>query len=137
MSKASEKAAELGSLTLNDEQRAFVAGLPEEVAGRSESAGSLDSLELSDLEDELALWMEDHGVEEAWEVSPTLAGAGLDTTWLDGVAGRLPKGALSGVLGWLGATMSGDELLREIEGGSARIGTTYWNCRSSRWSGSA
>ena len=84
-----------------DEQRSFVAGLPEEVARRSETAGSLDSLERSDLEDELALWMEDRGVEEAWEVSPTLAGAGLDTAWLDGLAERVPEEALGGVLGWL------------------------------------
>ena len=119
--EASEKAAQLGGLALSEEQRAFVAGLPEEVAKRSETSGSLDSLDLSDLEDELALWMEDRGVEEAWEVSPTFAGAGLDTSWLEGVAERVPEAALGGVLGWLGATMAGDELLREIEGGSARI----------------
>jgi len=119
--EASEKGAQLGGLALSEEQRAFVAGLPEEVARRSETSGSLDSLDLSDLEDELALWMEDRGVEEAWEVSPTFAGAGLDTSWLAGVAERVPEEALGGVLGWLGATMAGDELLREIEGGSARI----------------
>ena len=119
--EASEKAAELGRLSLSDEQRYFVAGLPEEVAQRPEDVPSLDSLEMSDLEDELALWMEDHGVEEGWEISPTLAGAGLDTAWLGGLAERLPEEALEGVLGWLRATMAGDELLREVEGGSARI----------------
>jgi signal transduction histidine kinase len=119
--EASEKAAELGGLHLSDEQRYFVAGLPEEVAQRPENAASLDSLETSDLEDELAAWMEDHGAEEGWEISPTLAGAGLDTAWLERLAGRLPEEALAGVLGWLRATIAGDELLREIEGGSARI----------------
>ncbi len=119
--EASEKAAELGSLSLDDEQRAFVAGLPKEVVRRSGGAGSLDALDLSDLEEDLAIWMEDRGVEEAWEVSPTLAGTGLDTSWLDSIAERLPGEALAVVLGWLGATVAGDELLREIEGGSARI----------------
>jgi signal transduction histidine kinase len=117
--EASEKAAELGSLPLTEKQRSFVAGLPEELARTT--AVSLDSLEVSDLEDELAMWMEDHGVEEGWEISPTLAGAGLDTAWLEGLAERVPEEALGGVLGWLRATMAGDELLREIEGGSARI----------------
>jgi signal transduction histidine kinase len=65
--------------------------------------------------------MEDHDVEEGWEISPTLAGAGLDTAWLEGLAERMPEEALGGVLGWLRATMTGGELLREIEGGSARI----------------
>ena len=44
---------------------------------------TLDSLEVSDLEDELAMWMEDRGVEEGGDL-PTLAGAGLDTAWLEG-----------------------------------------------------
>jgi signal transduction histidine kinase len=119
--EASEKAAELGGLPLSDEQRHFVAGLPEEVVQIQENVSFLDSLEMSDLEDELALWMEDRGVEEGWEISPTLAGAGLGTAWLERLAERLPDEALGGVLGWLQATMAGDELLREIEGGSARI----------------
>jgi signal transduction histidine kinase len=117
--EASEKAAELGNLPLTQEQRTFVAGLPQEVGQRSGT--TLDSLEMSDLEDELAMWMEDHGVEEGWEISPTLAGAGLDTSWLEGLAERVPEETLGGVLGWLRATLVGGELLREIEGGSARI----------------
>ena len=119
--EAAEKAAELGGLSLTEEQRSFVAGLPQEVTPRSGTPVSLDSLEVSDLEDELAMWMEDHGVEEGWEISPTLAGSGLDTAWLEGLAERIPEEALGGVLGWLRATMAGGELLREIEGGSARI----------------
>ncbi len=119
--EASERAAELGGLPLTEEQRSFVAGLPAEAARRSETVVSLDSLEMSDLEEDLALWMEDHGVDEGWEISPTLAGAGLDTAWLEDLAERVPEEALGGVLGWLRATMAGGELLREIEGGSARI----------------
>jgi len=119
--EASEQAAQLGNLPLTREQRSFVAGLPQEVARGSGSVAPLDSLEVSDLEDELAMWMEDRGVEEGWEISPTFAGAGLDTAWLEGLADRVPEEALGGVLGWLRTTMTGDELLREIEGGSARI----------------
>src|SRR5918993_2286373 len=37
----------------------------------------LTSLERDDLEDEVALWLEDRGVEEAWDLSPTLVEAGL------------------------------------------------------------
>jgi signal transduction histidine kinase len=117
--EASEKAAELGNLPLTQEQRSFVAGLPQVVSQKSGT--TLDSLEVSDLEDELALWMEDHDVEEGWEISPTLVGAGLDTAWLEWLAERVPDEALGGVLGWLRATMVGSELLWEIEEGSARI----------------
>ena len=117
--EASEKAVELGNLPLTEEQRSFVAGLPQEVGQKSGT--TLDSLEVSDLEDDLAVWMEDHGVEEGWEISPTLAGVGLDTVWLEGLAEKVPEEALGGVLGWLSATVAGGGLLREIEGGSARI----------------
>jgi signal transduction histidine kinase len=119
--EASEKAAELGNLPLTQEQRSFVAALPQEVARESRTATPLDSLEVSDLEDELAVWMEDHGIEEGWEISPTLAGVGLDLAFLEGLAERVPEEALGGVLGWLRATMVGSELLREIEDGSERI----------------
>ena len=65
--EASEKAAELGTLPLTEGQRSFVAGLPEEVR---RTAASLDPLEVSDLEDELAMWLEDRGVEEGWRSPP-------------------------------------------------------------------
>src|SRR5829696_7253951 len=115
--EASEKAAALGKLSLTSEQRTLIAGVPAEVARQDGKAGALDPLERSDLEDELAEWMEDHGVEDAWDVSPALAGAGLDKDWLEELAGRVPEEALEGVLGWLSSEISGDELLREIEGG--------------------
>jgi signal transduction histidine kinase len=119
--EASERAAELGNLPLTQEQRSFVAGLPHEVGRKTRTAAPLDALEVSDLEDELAMWMEDHGVDEGWEISPTLVGAGLDMAWLERLVESVPEEALGGVLGWLRATMVGDELLREIEAGSERI----------------
>lgn len=116
---SSERAARLGALPLDTQQRSFVAGLPDEVAGLTSPA--LDSLGRSDLEDEVALWLEDRGVDEAWEVSPTLVGAGLDRMWLDGLAERVPKEALGEVLGWLAVQLGGEELLGEIEESSGRI----------------
>ena len=119
--EASERAAELGRLPLTLEERAALAGLPGEVAQRAEATGDLDPLERSDLEDELGCWLAERGVEGAWDLSPTLAGAGLDVAWLEDLAGRVPEEALGAVLGWLAAGIGGDELLREIEDGSARI----------------
>jgi len=116
---ASERAAKLGTLPLDAAQRSLVAELPGKVAAMNPPA--LDSLERSDLEDEVALWLEERGVEEAWDVSPTLVGAGLDTAWLDELAGRVQEEALGGVLGWLGALLAGEGLLGEIEESSGRV----------------
>jgi signal transduction histidine kinase len=119
--ESSARALRLGALDMSPEVRLLVAGLPEEVATRAENAGELDSLERSDLEDEVALWLEDRGVEESWDVSPTLVAAGLDATWLDDLEGRLPSGHVGDVVTWLASEVAGDELLREIGYASTRI----------------
>ncbi len=120
--ESSSRALKLGGLEMSAAERAFVAGLPDEVVKRAEDAPALDSLERSDKEDEVALWLEDHGVEEAWELSPTLIGAGLDADWLEDLADRLSdEGALGDVLAWLASEVNGDVLLREIQQASARI----------------
>jgi signal transduction histidine kinase len=120
--ESSSRAVKLGELEMSPIERALVAGLPAEVAERAEDAPTLDSLERSDKEDEVALWLEDHGVEEAWELSPTLVGAGLDTDWLEELADHLSdEGAIDDVLAWLASEVSGDVLLREIQQASARI----------------
>src|SRR5215210_3387450 len=103
------------------EQQHVVAGLPKEAATRAENAQELDSLERSDLEDEVALWLEDRGVAEAWDLSPTLVGAGLDAEWLDGLEGRFSDGSVGEVVAWLASEVAGDELLREIQYASTRI----------------
>lgn len=118
--ESSERAATLGALPLTPDQRATVAGLPDEVLTLAADA-STDALERSDLEDAVAEWLEDHGLENAWDISPALAGAGLDTGWLDDLSDRVPSEALGGVLRWLAATLTGDELLREIGAGANRI----------------
>lgn len=119
--QSSRRAVSLSKQDLGPEQRSFIAGLPEEAARRTVEAPGLDSLERSDAEDEVAIWLEDRGVEEAWDLSPTLVGAGLDVAWLNGLTERVPEEAVGGVAAWLAAEVGGDELLREIEEGSARI----------------
>ena len=119
---SSARAIELNALKMTPEEREFVAGLPEEVARRAKEAPKLDSLDQSDREDEVAIWLEDCGVEDAWDFSPTLVSAGLDEEWLDELTQHVSnEDSIPGVLSWLVAEVNGDELLREIEDGSVRI----------------
>ena len=120
--ESSVRALKLGELEMSPAEREFVTGLADEVAERAEGAPTLDSLERSDLEDEVALWLEDRGVEEAWELSSTLVGAGLDRDWLVELADRLSdENALRDVLAWLATKVNGEALLGEIQQASARI----------------
>jgi signal transduction histidine kinase len=130
--ESSSRAVKLGELEMSPAERALVAGLPAELAERAEDAPILDPLERSDKEDDVARWLEDHGVEEAWELSPTLVGAGLDTDWLEELADHLSdEGALGDVLAWLASEVSGDGLLREIQQASARISELVGAVKSS------
>jgi len=81
----------------------------------------LNSLERSDLEDEVALWLEDRDVEEAWEISPTLVGAGLGIGDLNLVEAAVPPGALADALGYLEAVLGAAGLVDEIGMSSMRI----------------
>src|SRR5262249_61758560 len=53
-------------------------------------APKLSPLEASDREEELADWLEDHEVNGAWEIAPTLLAAGVDQAWLERVAQAVP-----------------------------------------------
>ena len=91
-----------------------------EVLGR-DKAPALDTLKRSDLEDEVAEWLEEHGVEEAWDLSPTLVGAGLGIADLELLKGAVPPGVLADALRYLEAALGVAVLVDEIEESSMRI----------------
>jgi signal transduction histidine kinase len=91
-----------------------------EALGRDKAPG-LNSLERSDLEDEVTLWLEERGVEEAWDLSPTLVGAGLGIADLELVEGTVPSTVLAEALEYLESLLGEVGLLDEIEESSMRI----------------
>jgi len=91
-----------------------------EAFGR-DNAPALSSLERSDLEDEVALWLEDRGVEEAWDLSPTLVDAGLGIAELKLVESAVPPITLTDALGYLEAVLGTTRLVDGIEASSMRI----------------
>ena len=99
-------------------QRRALADLLREVI--TDADASLDPLARSDREDEMALWLEERGFEAAWDLSPTLAAAGLDTERLQRLAGEL-NDHLNGALEWLGATLELAGLAEEVGRSAARI----------------
>jgi signal transduction histidine kinase len=94
--------------------------LVNETVGR-DKAPVLTSLERSDLEEEVALWLEERDVEEAWDLSPTLVGAGLGIADLELVERVVPFTAFADALGYLESLLGEVGLLDEIEESSRRI----------------
>jgi signal transduction histidine kinase len=79
------------------------------------------ALQLSDAEDELADWLERHGVEEGWGLASTLAAAGVDVGWCDGAADLLEGPALRPGLEWVSGTLAMGTLLGELREATGRV----------------
>jgi signal transduction histidine kinase len=101
-------------------QREKLTQLRREAAANDDAA--LDPLARSEREDEAVLWLEERGVEEAWELASILAGAGIRTERLERLAEDLDDGrALAGALEWLGMTLELVGLADELAQSAARI----------------
>jgi signal transduction histidine kinase len=84
-------------------------------------ATQLSPMESSDREDELATWLEDHDVEDSWEIAPTLVAAGLDVEWVKQVANVVPPPDLGPALAYPVRSLESDGLLDEITDAAGRI----------------
>ncbi|MBD2309323.1 cyclic nucleotide-binding domain-containing protein [Chroococcidiopsis sp. FACHB-1243] len=114
-------ALSLNQQQMTSTQMAFLANILQDAIARATIPLQLDPLVQSDREDEIAIWLEANGVEDSWNLAPTLAVAGLNTEWLDVVIEHVPTQSLGKVLTWIEATLTGLGLLDEIEQSAGRI----------------
>ena len=96
----------------------------EEAVEAVADAPDLGPLEASDREDELMDWLDDHDIGDGHVLAPVFVAAGLQTDFLDRVAGSLDDGpVLSGALRWLYYTVETELLMNEITDSTSRIST--------------
>ncbi|WP_439937982.1 sensor histidine kinase [Nocardia sp. N13] len=76
---------------------------------------------LAELEDSLTDWLTDHDIERDWVIAPALAGAGVDTAWLDRAAAALSGSALQAGLEWVASAMTTTTLIAEAQNATRRI----------------
>ncbi|MGW3358981.1 ATP-binding protein [Streptomyces bungoensis] len=95
--------------------------IQERTAERVAKAPALSPLEASDREDALGDWLDDHGIEQGWQIAPTFVQAGLDVDWLEHVAAAVGEEILPGAVGWLNYTIETELLMNEIEDSTTRI----------------
>jgi PAS domain S-box-containing protein len=81
---------------------------------RKEGVLGLSALEASDREEELLGWLEEHGVEDPWDIASTLVSAGVWPEDLDGIASALPANRLSAAIDWLDKALDVQELAGTI-----------------------
>jgi signal transduction histidine kinase len=98
-----------------------VADLAAKALASSREAPDLSPIEASDREDEVADWLADHGIAEAWDIAPTLVAAGLGTDWLEALLAVTPPPHLEYGLSYPVRAIESDSLLDEITHGAERI----------------
>ncbi|MBW4672840.1 MAG: cyclic nucleotide-binding domain-containing protein [Desmonostoc geniculatum HA4340-LM1] len=107
---------------MTKEQLLFLDNLLHTVIGRAETPCELeDLLAQSDREQDLTAWLDLHNVPDGWKIVSSLVRGGLDTQSLDTIVEHLSPESLAEVLAWLEATLTGIELLDEIDQSSGRI----------------
>ena len=90
------------------------ARLHEALGSTASASSTLGELDRADLEDSLTAWLEDHGVEEAWQIAPGLVAAGLDESSLESLASDLPEAALADAVAWLSCSRSVGDLVETV-----------------------
>ena len=83
--------------------------------------GSLTPLEISDRETAVEEWLEDHGVEGAWDLAPALVQAGIVADRLDAFATQVPAAALAAAVHWQAEGQAVREIAEIIVRSSHRI----------------
>jgi PAS domain S-box-containing protein len=87
----------------------------------SRSQGDLDPLALDEQSTGVEDWLEDHRVDNGWDIAPGFVQAGITGERLDDLADRLPPGTLPDAVAWLSEGLSTRELIEIISRSSHRI----------------
>ena len=114
----------LGHLATSDvDPKALVAltELQESAVEKMAKAEKLSPVEVGEAEDVLSEWLEDHGLDDAWDLAPPLVAAGVNTEWLDEVAETVPATLLADGMHWVTYALETEQLMGEIEDSTDRI----------------
>jgi signal transduction histidine kinase len=94
--------------------------LKAEALARAKEAPQRDGLAAADAEDEIGDWLEAHGVPDAWQIAEPLAGAGVDTDWLEALEAAagpvLPTAAR-----WVATSLTARSLSDDLRESTDRI----------------
>ncbi len=111
---------ELAGLSFSYAQQQYLAHFSQ-LARQNVPQPARDALELSDLEDSVREWLEEHSIEDAWDLAPTLVNIGFGDEKLAALGNSFYDDQLAVVVRWLVATASSQELINAVSTSTARI----------------
>ncbi|KAA9148956.1 cyclic nucleotide-binding domain-containing protein [Amycolatopsis acidicola] len=85
------------------------------------AAPPLTAMQQADREDEISDWLEDHGLEQGWDLAPIFVGAGLTAENMDHVLESVGDSLIDGAVRWLAYALETEMLMGEIEDSTTRI----------------
>ncbi len=88
------------------EQLDFLTDLQNQLIERAAHIAALDPLAQSDLEDRITSWCDAAGVEESWQLAPTLASAGMDGGELARIREMVGDQRIGLTLSWLESALT-------------------------------
>jgi len=104
---------------LSVEQRLSLSELEAEIVEQPDTV--LDPLDRGDREDEIAGWLEKHGVSQSAQLATNLVDAGFEHSCLTQIASAFPPDAIDDVLTRVSASLLVGRLANEIEHSTGRI----------------
>jgi signal transduction histidine kinase/predicted CoA-binding protein len=119
--KALEAQTGLYELNLDARQHEILKEIEERSRERSRQPEALDSLARADLQEALEDWLETQGVEDAWEVAPTLVSIGLAADDLGKIIDAFPEEKFQLLVSYAEGLYSQGMLMAEIHEGAVRI----------------
>ena len=93
----------------------------QEQALKAHKPNTMSSMDQADAEGELESWLEEHGIENAWKLAPTLSAIGFDAGTLECAHHEFPGNSLSDPLNWMEALISSVQLVGTIEESVSRV----------------
>jgi signal transduction histidine kinase len=111
----------LCSHDLTEKQQELIDSFERKAIDHTATAKQLNSLDQSDREDEVAVWLEAHGIAESWKFSGNLVEAGMDSAALEQLLGEIPATATADVLSRVNCQLAAAKLASEIKTATTRI----------------
>ncbi len=111
----------LDKLVSNEEVVEALRSVDQQVRESATRPPELDAMARSDREYDLEGWLEEHNVEDGWELAPTLVNLNYPDTELDALAERFGPEILPSVLAWMSASYTVHNVLTEIGQGASRM----------------
>ena len=129
-----EISAKFSKMGMTTEQKQCMIDLQDHALANKQPV-LINSIEQSDAEEALAEWMENHDIENAWKMAPTLVSIGINARDLECARESFPGSSLTDALSWLDALVSSMQLVGTIEESIGRVSDLVYAVKSYAYEG--